>query len=67
MEERITELEIRSMLQERTIQELNDTVYRQELVLAQLEQDLRIIKEQMQTIMPSLVVLPKDEEPPPHY
>ena len=67
MEERLTDLETRYMQQERTIHELLDTVNRQQLALERLERQMTEIREQMEVILPSLVVPPGDEEPPPHY
>jgi len=67
MEDRLTELELRSMHQERAIQELFDTVFAQQQAINRLERDLGAIREQMNLVLPSLVELPEDEEPPPHY
>lgn len=67
MEERLTDLEMRFMHQEQYLQELNDTVYRQEQAIERLERDLRLMKEQLQLLAPSLSRYPEDEEPPPHY
>lgn len=67
MEERITELETRYMLQERTIQELMDAVYRQQQQIDRLGREMGMVREQLQVALPSLVVSPEDEEPPPHY
>ena len=67
MEERITELEVRFMHQEHTIQELNETVWRQELIIARLEQGLSLINEQLRTLNPSTARDPDEEERPPHY
>jgi SlyX protein len=67
MEARITDLEIRFMHQEQYLQELNETVYRQEQAIERLERDLRLMKEQLQLLTPSLSRYPEDEEPPPHY
>ena len=67
MEERITELEVRFMHQEHTIQELNETVCRQELIIARLEQGLSLINEQLCTLDPSTARDPDEEERPPHY
>jgi SlyX protein len=67
MEDRLTDLEYRYMLQERTIQELSDTVYRQELIIEQLQRDLQQIAEQLKMALPSLTAMPDDDEPPPHY
>ncbi len=67
MNQRVTDLEIRFMHQERTVQELNDIVCRQESVLEKLERELRQIREQMQQATPSMNRTEEEEEPPPHY
>jgi len=67
MEERITDLEIRFMHQERTIQELSNTVYRQQQVVEQIERELRQLTDQVRMGFPSLTRPAEDEEPPPHY
>jgi len=67
MEERITELELRFMHQEHIIQELNETVYRQEQIIARLELGFSLISEQLRTLEPSTTRDPDEEERPPHY
>jgi SlyX protein len=67
MEERITELELRFMQQENTLQELSDTVYRQELIIARLEKELSIITQQVRSVVASASGEIDAEERPPHY
>lgn len=67
MEERLTEFEIRSMHQERAIQELFDTVFAQQQAIDRLVREMEQLREQMNIALPSLVAQPEDEEPPPHY
>ena len=67
MDPRITDLEIRFMHQERTIQELNDIICRQELVIERFERDMRTLQEQMKQLLPSLNRTAEEEEAPPHY
>jgi uncharacterized coiled-coil protein SlyX len=67
MEERLTELELRSMHQERALQELFDTVFTQQQAIDRLERELEQVREQLNFALPSLVGQPEDEEPPPHY
>jgi SlyX protein len=67
MEERITELELRFMHQEQAINDLNDTVCRQELVIERLERELERVREQFMTMSPSINRTDDEEEPPPHY
>jgi SlyX protein len=67
MKERITELELRFMHQEKSIYELNETVCRQELVIARLERELGRMREQFLMLSPSINRTSDEEEPPPHY
>jgi SlyX protein len=67
MKERITELEMRFMQQENTIQELNDTVCRQELNIERIVQELALLRDQLSMIAPLAAGGPDEEEPPPHY
>lgn len=67
MEERITELELRFMHQENTINELNETVCRQEVAIARLERELGRMREQFSLLTPSINRTAGEEEPPPHY
>jgi len=67
MEERLTELELRSMHHERTLQELFDTVFAQQKTIDRLEREMGQMREQVEQALPSLVERPEDEAPPPHY
>lgn len=66
MEERIHELELRYMHQEKIIQELNEIVYRQERAIELLRQEIGALKEQsLLTVSP--LAGDSDQEKPPHY
>lgn len=67
IEERVTELEMRFMQQERIIQDLNDTVYRQEQVIGRIEQAVAMLGEQFRSMLPSSIQEPDNDERPPHY
>jgi SlyX protein len=67
MEDRIDELEQRYMHQEKTIQELNEIVSRQDLAIEFLKREISVIKEQSLLLAPSLVKDADQETPPPHY
>jgi SlyX protein len=67
MENRLTELELRSMHQERALQELFDTVFAQQRAIEGLEREMEQLREQMNLALPSLTERPEDEAPPPHY
>lgn len=65
MEERINELELRYMHQEKAIQELSEIVSRQELLLEQLRREIIAIKELSLEAPP--MVRDAEQEKPPHY
>ncbi|HEY4744942.1 MAG TPA: SlyX family protein [Desulfuromonadaceae bacterium] len=68
MNGRITELELRYMQQEKTIQELNETVCRQEQAIMRLERELLLLREQLTMLAPSAQgSVDMEEPPPPHY
>lgn len=67
MEERITELELRYMQQEKVLTDLNETVYRQEMAIERLQRELSVMREQFMIMSPSINRTPEEEEPPPHY
>ncbi len=67
MEERVTELELRFMHQEKTIAELNDTVYRQELAIERIQRELAAMRDQFMVMTPSINRTAEEEDPPPHY
>lgn len=66
-EDRVTELELRFMQQENIIQELNETVCRQELLIGRLERDVALISEQLRVSVVSSLADPDADERPPHY
>lgn len=67
VKERITDIEIKLMHHENTIQQLNDVVTRQQCEIDKLQAGFRQLKEQFLKILPSDVRDVRDEEPPPHY
>ena len=67
MDERLTNLEVTVTHLERTVQELNEVVISQQQSIDRLEKELRVLREQMLAVEPSLVKSPEDEEPPPHF
>lgn len=64
MEERIIELELRSMAQQQTIEELSDVLYRQQRELDALTAALHRLSQKVQD--PGLVDA-KANDKPPHY
>jgi SlyX protein len=66
MEDRLTELEIKIGFSEDLLEQLNRTVYRQQRQIDQLQQELRVLHQQMQAALPAESNEAKDELPP-HY
>jgi len=66
MESRLTDLEIKAGYTEDTLEEINRTLYRQQQEIDQLRQELKILRQQVQTSMPAE---PRNlaDEIPPHY
>ncbi len=67
MQERLAELEVRLTFQDKTIQELNEVVTRQQRQLERMTRELETLKAQLQILAPSLVASQSEETPPPHY
>jgi len=68
MENRLENLEILSMEQENTIESLSQEVHRQQLSIQMLEQQIQILKTQIDSINKEELLSPEeDEAPPPHY
>jgi len=67
MEERLTELELRFMQQEKTLQELSDTVYRQEQQIVRMERDMVLVVQQLKTLVAASLPAMDEDERPPHY
>jgi SlyX protein len=68
MEERLTELEIKLSLAENLLEELNLTVFRQQERIDLLQEQLRVLYRQIQSLAPAPSGQrdPRDEIPP-HY
>ena len=56
------------MEQENTIEALNKEVHRQQLSIQMLEQQIKLLKTQIDSINKEELLTPEeDEAPPPHY
>lgn len=68
MEKRLENLEILSMEQDNTIESLSQEVHRQQLSIQILEQQIQILKTQIDSInKEELLSSEEGEAPPPHY
>jgi SlyX protein len=66
MESRLAEIETKLSFSEELLAMLNRTVYRQQQQIAQLQVELRALREQVQTSLPAESRSLRDETPP-HY
>ncbi|MDH4133806.1 MAG: SlyX family protein [Gammaproteobacteria bacterium] len=67
MEDRLIELETRLAFQDHVVQQLNDTIVRQQRDLDGLRRDIEMLRNQLAALAPALVENRSDETPPPHY
>lgn len=66
MDERLTELEIKAGFAEDLLEVLNQTVFRQQQQIQQLQREVRALRQQLQESMPAEFRSLRDEIPP-HY
>jgi SlyX protein len=66
MEARLDELEAKLAFAEDLIETLNQTVIRQQVQLDLLQQQVRLLHQQLQDALPDEARIPRDEVPP-HY
>lgn len=66
MEERLNELEAKLAFAEDLIETLNQTVIRQQGQIDSIQQQIRLLHQQLQDALPDTARTPRDEIPP-HY
>ena len=66
MESRLAEIETKLSFSEELLEALNSTVYRQQQQIDQLQQELRVLREQVRAALPTEPRNLRDETPP-HY
>lgn len=67
MQDRLTELEIKFMEQEQTLEALSEQVYLQQKEIFNLTQQIKILSERLKTLAVSPIASQAEETPPPHY
>ena len=65
--ERITDLEFKQAFQEDLLESLNKIVVEQQNHIDILQEQIRILYQQLKSLQPSNVADLADEVPPPHY
>lgn len=68
METRLTNVEVKLAFQDDLLEALNQTVATQQRQIDLLQDELRLIYQQLKSLQPSLLAeTAEDEPPPPHY
>lgn len=68
MREQLEDLQVRLAHHELALETLNETVVRQDRLIAELREELRRVQQQLRDLRPSpLDGDPSAEPPPPHY
>ncbi len=67
MENRLAELESRIAFQDKTLNELNDVIIRQQRQIDQMSKGLAELQAQVKSLAPAMVAPSTEETPPPHY
>ena len=65
--ERVTELEFKQAFQEDLLESLNKIVVEQQNHIDILQEQIRILYQQLKSLQPSNIADLVDEVPPPHY
>lgn len=67
LSQEIVELQSKLAYQEVTIETLNQMIIKQQFDIERLELLIRQISRQLKGVEPSLLAMPHEESPPPHY
>lgn len=67
LEARITELETRYTLQQDTLEQLSDVVWRQQQTIETLMKRIEALEARLRTVTESMEESAIDDGPPPHY
>ncbi|WP_063650293.1 SlyX family protein [Aliivibrio fischeri] len=67
LEEKISDLECQMAFQEQTIDELNDALSQQQLLITNMQVQMKFMVGKMKTMDSSNMADASEETPPPHY
>lgn len=67
LEQKISDLECQMAFQEQTIDELNDALSQQQLLITNMQVQMKFMVGKMKTMDSSNMADPSEETPPPHY
>lgn len=67
LEQKISDLECQMAFQEQTIEELNDALSQQQLLITNMQVQMKFMVGKMKTMDSSNMADQSEETPPPHY
>lgn len=67
MESRLTNLEVKLAFQDDLLEALNRTVAAQQTQLDLMQEEIRLLYQQLKSLTPSQIGTAEEEPPPPHY
>lgn len=67
LEQRLNELESRLAFSDDAIHQLNSVITNQDLLIAQLEEKIRVLGQRLQAVQANPIAAAHEETPPPHY
>lgn len=67
MQDRVTELEIKFMQQEQTLEALSEQVYLQQKEITLLTRHIHVLQDRLKSMSAAPIASPAEETPPPHY
>ena len=67
MESRLTDVEVKLAFQDDLLEALNQTVADQQRRIDLLQDEIRILYQQLKSLQPSMLAEVAEEPPPPHY
>lgn len=67
MQDRLTELEIKFMQQEQTLEALSEQVYLQQKEITLLNRQIHVLQDRLKSMSASPIASVAEETPPPHY
>ena len=67
LEDKISDLEYKMAFQEQTVDELNDALSQQQLLITNMQVQMKFMVGKMKTMDTSSMADASEETPPPHY
>ena len=67
LEQRVTELEMKTAFQEKNLDDLNQSLVEQQIIIEKMQLQIRYLASKLKDMQPSNIASQAEETPPPHY